>query len=329
MNSLESVFSEIQLAEQRIRSYIRETPLEYSSYLSNLNRSEVFLKMEQIQYTGSFKIRGAFNKLLSLTPEQRSDGVIVASTGNHGLATSFALSKLKGQGTIFLPENASPAKIAKLQEYNVELKYYGLDSSETEVFARQTAMKQDKIYISPYNDMEVIVGQGTLGIELKKQLNDIDTILITVGGGGLITGIASYFKSVNPEINIVGCLPKNSPVFYESIKAGNILTMDIEDTISDGSAGGIEADAITFNLVRNHHLVDRYILVTEQEIMDAMHIIFHHHRQIIEGAAGVAVAALIKEKENLTGNTIVILCGGNIDMNKFLPIVCKKERKTS
>ncbi|MHA2250894.1 MAG: threonine/serine dehydratase [Candidatus Kariarchaeaceae archaeon] len=319
MVKLDKIVEEIQDAELRIRKCIRKTPLEYSRILSTGGRNKTYLKLENIQHTGSFKFRGAINKVMSLSDIERSQGIITASTGNHGMATAYALEITNGKGTIYLPKNVLQAKLQKLQQFNVPIEFYGFDSEETESQARIIAAEKNKIFISPYNDPKIIGGQGTIGVEILEQLEKVDHVFVTVGGGGLISGIAAWLKSKYPKIIVHGCLPQNSPVMSDSVKAGEIVSMPIKDTLSDGSAGGIEAGAITFPLCQQ--LVDEYILVTEDEIKKAIKLVFEHHRLIIEGAAGVAVSSYLKSKERVEGNVVIIICGGNIDTVKFLEIV--------
>jgi threonine dehydratase len=189
-----NIKKEVLDAEKRIRKYIRETPLEFSPHLSQLGKSNVFLKLENIQLTGSFKVRGALNKLISLSKEEKEAGIITASSGNHGLAVAYALKTLGGKGRILLPDYTSKTKIAALQYYNIPITFYGSDCEETEVFARKTALNSNQIFISPYNDPQIIGGQGTIGIELMRQLERIDVVFVSVGWGGLIYGIAGYLK---------------------------------------------------------------------------------------------------------------------------------------
>ncbi|MFX1508465.1 MAG: threonine/serine dehydratase [Promethearchaeota archaeon] len=286
------VRKEVIKAEKRIRKYIRETPLEYSPYLSNIGQCQAYLKMENIQLTGSFKARGAMNKLLSLP---QGTEIITASSGNHGLAVAYSLDKLGRTGSIYLPTTTAPVKIEKLRGYDVPLEFHGTDSVEAEIFAKRIAEQKKMVFISPYNDPKIIGGQGTIGLELTRQLAKIDAVLVTIGGGGLISGIAGYLKEVNSSVDIVGCLPENSAVMYESIKAGKILIdMRSKPTLSDGSAGGIEPDSITFELCQRY--VDHYILVNEEKIAHAIRLMLEEHRMVIEGAAGVTVAAFLKEK---------------------------------
>lgn len=310
-------------AEQRIRPYVRETPVEFSSYLSKRGNCEVFLKLENIQLSGSFKFRGAVNKLLSLSKEDRSKGVVTASSGNHGCAFAHACHILETKGTIYLPSYASPAKIEAIRQYDVDLQFYGDDcGQETEVYARNIAEETGQVYLSPYNDPKVIGGQGTIGIELERQLEHIDSVFVCVGGGGLIGGIAGYLKSKDKNIEIKGCQPENSAVMYESIKAGQIIEMTSQTTLSDGSAGGIEPGAITFEICRDY--VDEYILVSEEEIKYAILFILEKHQMIIEGAAAVAVASFLKSKHQLSGKRVVlVISGAKISLETLKNIICE------
>jgi threonine dehydratase len=265
-------------------------------------------------------VRGAFNKLLTLTSEQRKQGVVTASSGNHGTAVAFGLSALKIKGMVFFPETASSVKIDNIQQYDVPLQFFGTDCMKTELHAIQYAAQHNVVYISPYNDWQVIHGQGTIGVELTRQLKKIDVILVPVGGGGLIAGIAAYVKSISPATKVIGCLPKNSPVMAESIKADHIIDMETQDTLSDATAGGIEPNAITFALCQKW--VDDYILVSEDEIQDAIRLVIKSHRLLTEGASGVAVASLLKNSYQFYGkNVVVILSGGNISINSLQTIL--------
>lgn len=312
--------TEVLQAEQRIRPHIRETPLEYSFALSEIGRCNVFLKLENLQYTNSFKVRGAMNKLLSLTSEQRSQGVVAASSGNHGAAIAFGFSTLKLQGIIFVPENASKTKVEAIRRFGADVRFHGNDSAITETYARNYASENNMVYVSPYNDLQVIGGQGTIALELTRQLEKLDTIFVPVGGGGMISGIAGYLKSVKNHVKVSGCLPKNSPVMAESVKANRIVEMESLPTLSDGTAGGLEANAITFDLCRT--LVDDYVLVSELEIKDAMRLFMETHHMLIEGAAGVAIASYLKHKELCQGkNIVIVICGANISLETLKTVL--------
>lgn len=302
---------EILQAAQRIRTYVRETPLLRSPWLSRESGGEVYLKLENLQHTGSFKLRGAFNKLLSLTPAQRERGVITASSGNHGAALAYALQALNAIGTIYVPADASPAKIAAIRDLGQEVQFYGNDCVETEAHARRLAEQNGMVYISPYNDPQIIGGQGTIGVELARQLDHIDAVYATLGGGGLLSGIGLYLKAVFPEVRIAGCSPANSAVMLDSLAAGRILDLPSLPTLSDGSAGGVEPGAITFDICRE--VLDDPVKVGEDAIAQAMRDIFIHEHLLIEGAAGAAVAGFRERQNDYCDQTVVIiLCGANI-----------------
>lgn len=307
-------------AEKRIRPHIRRTPLEFSPYLSKLCNSNIYLKLENEQLTGAFKIRGAMNKLLSLSEEEKERGIVTASSGNHGLAVAYSLKKLGIKGTIFLPENASRAKVEALSYYDAPVEFYGTDCVETEAYARKEAEERGMIFIPPYNDPEIIGGQGTIGFELLEELPEVDAVLVPVGGGGLISGIGGYLKEEKKKIRVFGCQPLASPVMYESVKAGRIIEMKSEETLSDGTAGGIEPGAITFDLCKKY--VDDYFLLTEEEIKEAIYLILEKHHKVIEGASALPVAALLKERKRFKNQNItLIISGSNISIEKLKEII--------
>lgn len=308
-------------AEKRIRPYIRKTPLEPSIDLGSANSGSVFLKLESVQHTGSFKVRGAVNRMMSMDNHEKKTGIVTASSGNHGLATAFGQKRLGIDGTIVLPVNASPLKVAMLESQGAVIELHGSDCDVTEAYARKQAQTSGRTYISPYNDPFIVGGQGTLGLEILGQLPRVDSIFVSVGGGGLISGIAGVVKAFNKQTRIVGCLPENSPAMAASVQAGRIVEAPSRQTLSDGTAGGIEPGSITFEPCRT--LMDEWVLVSEAEIADAMRRVFDQHRLVIEGAAGVAVAAFLKTATQLTGQTVVlVICGGNIDAGLFKTLIC-------
>lgn len=321
---LPDILHATQAAESLIRPHIRETPLEYSPFLSSLSGCRIYLKLENIQITGSFKLRGALNKILSLSDQQKKQGIITASSGNHGAALAYILNKFKLEGTIYLPENASSSKIDLLHQYGSDIRQYGDDCVLAELQARKIAEEKGLTYVSPYNDIKIIGGQGTIGIELARQLKEIDMVLCPVGGGGLISGVGGYLKNKDPEIKIIGCQPENSAVMYESIQAGRILDMPSLPTISDGTAGGIEQGSITFDLCKK--FVDEFILVSEEEIEKAIKIIVDKHSLLIEGGAALPVAAFLKNLSRFKRkNIILILSGSRISSLKLAEIICRRE----
>lgn len=298
-------------AAARIGSFVRKTPLEYSAFFSEAMDAEVYLKLENRQLTGSFKLRGATNRLMTLPDEQRSRGCVAASSGNHGAAVAYAMQKLGTGGVIFVPERTSSAKVAAIRGYGGNVQFFGNDGLDTEQHAREYAEQNGLFYLSPYNDAEVIAGQGTCGIEIAEQLPDVEAIFIAVGGGGLIAGVGSVLRTVNPDVRIVGCQPEASPVMARSLEAGEILDLPSEPTLSDGTAGGIEPGAMTFELCRE--LLDDTVLVSEEQIATAMRQYIDACDEPIEGAAGVAIAGAQAMKDGIKGRKIVvIICGGNV-----------------
>ncbi len=304
-----NVYIEVVEAEKRIRGSIRKTFLEHSHYLSKLCHCNVYIKLENTQITGSFKLRGAFNSLLSMSDDQKSKGIITASTGNHGAAVSYALRALGIKGQIFVPENINQAKLEMLRSYDADLIFHGTDNAVTETEARRVAESENKLYVSPYNDPHVIGGQGTIGIELMDQNKDIDAVFIPIGGGGLAAGISGYLKSVAPHISIIGCQPENSPVMFESVKAGKIVDLKSLPTLSDGTAGGMDPGSLTFDICRKH--VDEYVLVSEEEIRDALIMAIQRTNMMIEGAAALSLASFLKIRKNFEGKNVVLIFSGN------------------
>ena len=296
----------ITAAANRLHPILRETPLESASWLDN-----VFLKLEHLQPTGSFKIRGATNKILLLTPEQAPAGVITASNGNHGMAVAAAARNRGIHAEVYVSSHVSAAKLHRIVQFGATVKHAGQEPLDAELAARKAAEQSGKIFISPYNDIDVIAGQGTVGVELLRQCPPIDAVFVAAGGGGLIGGIGAFLKSVSPQTEIVGCWPGNSPVLYECMQAGRILEVPEQPTVSESTAGGLEPDSVTLDLCRS--VVDRGVFVTEAEILAAMRHILEVEHWLIEGAAGVAVAGFLKEASRYEGKTVVIvICGRNV-----------------
>lgn len=313
----------VEQAEARIRPVIRQTPVEPSPYYGALSGAHVYFKCENLQLTGSFKVRGALNKLLSLTEAERVNGVVTASTGNHGMAVAFAAEKVGAKGLVFVPERASATKIAAIKQLGAEVRTYGDDSVEAERYARRYAGQEGQPFISPYNDPQVVAGQGTVAIELSRQLEQIDAIFVSLGGGGLIGGIAGWLKRVRPGIRIIGCSPENSQVMIQSVQAGRILDLPSLPTLSDGTAGGVEAGSITFELCRE--LVDEYMTVSETEIRAALIQFMEAHHMLIEGSAAVPIAAFLQQGRRFAGQHVVlVLCGANISLDTLQQVLASR-----
>lgn len=306
------------IADLRIRPHVRETPLARSGWLSDVSNASVFLKLENLQETGSFKLRGAASKILSLAAGQASRGIVVASTGNHAIATSTIGGKLGIPVDIYVSEQLHPLKRGKIESLGARVHTVAGDALLAELTARREADASGRPYVSPYNDAEVVAGQGTVAVEILRQLDDsgvakLDAIFVAVGGGGLIGGIGMHLEEFSPGTEVVGCWPENSQALHECMRAGAFLD-DYTDkpTYSTSTAGGIEPGAITLEIARR--VIDRSILVTEAEILDATRRYYREERQPIEGAAGVAVAAFLKQAADYAGKTVaIVICGANLD----------------
>ena len=301
-----------------------ETPLIPSHALSERTGAHVLLKLENRQHTGSFKLRGAANKLYSLSAEERAHGVITASSGNHGLAVAHAAAKLDVPATIYLPQDASRRKLEKLRAFPVNLSLVPGDALAAEISARRAAATRGQPYISPYNDPQIIAGQGTIAVELLRQEPELNAVFATVGGGGLMGGIASYLKGTGRNVRTIGCQPERSAVMLASIHAGRIVEEeDSLPTLSDGSAGGIEENAVTFDLCRQY--VDQWVTASEEEIAQAMRLVYDDTGERIEGAAGVAVAGLLQQGKRLAGQRLaVVVCGGNVDRETWQQVTKRR-----
>jgi threonine dehydratase len=305
-----------QDARSRISDRIHNTLLERSSVLSLRHGADVFLKLDNLQVTGSFKIRGAMAKLSMIPKDVLERGIVTASSGNHGAAVACAISQLGGSAIVFVPSNASQIKCDAIQRYGAEVQRHGDDGLVTELYARGFALEHDHLYVSPYNDPEVVAGQGTMGLEIFDALPDADAVFVTVGGGGLIAGVAGVLKALRPNVCVIGCQPSNDAAMMRCVEAGEILEIDALPTISDGSAGNLEPGSITFELCRT--LVDQWVEVSETEIMTAMRDFMESQHQLLEGAAGVALAAFAKVAEAYRGKRVVIvICGAKIGLDKL------------
>ena len=315
--------TQIDKANQRIQSYIYKTPLMAESKLSHELGVHVFLKLESQQISGSFKARGAFNKILSYPPSVRKEGYFVAaSTGNHAAAFCTALRQLNLRGKVFLPISVSPSKLDFIKSFDIPFELKGDNSLHAEMHCREVAEANDFLLVHPYNDPEIIAGQGTIAIELIEQLAQMDAVVVPVGGGGLISGIATYLKQIKPSIKIVGCQPINSPEMVRSIEQGAIIREDItQPTLSDGTAGGMEQGAITFDIAAQK--VDEWALISEEEMAAEIKYMMGSNQMIIEGAAALTLAYLRKHADIYQGqNVALIICGRRLSLQSLRKIIC-------
>jgi len=338
--------------QARIGWYLYKTPL----IPARQGEDDLFFKAENFQYTGSFKFRGAMAKLSAMNHDKA--GFITASSGNHGLASAHAAKLLGKKLTIVLPKNVSPAKLAKIQAYPVEIILAGEESGAAEIHARQMAEQKGAYYISPYNDLDIIAGQGTIGLELltqfpksvkrfsdkncgknkelerltepsevktvleqfPKKSNTINNIFIAMGGGGLISGIGSVLKAFSPHTKIYGVAAKNSNALAQAIVKGYVVDVLHQPTLADGCAGGIDEDTLTLPLAQA--VVDQVIECDETEIIAALQKLGREDNILVEGAAALALAGFYQIKDQCRGqNNIIVLCGGNFNQAQIAELV--------
>lgn len=309
MNSLN--LEKIEEAHHKIKGFIRKTPLIHSAYLSELCNNNVYLKLENLQLTNAFKIRGALNRMLKLSSEEKSRGVITASSGNHAQGIALAAQHLGVSAKIVVPKNISELKLSKIKQYDVSIIQEG-DFDEIETKARNLSVRENMTYISPYNDINIITGQGTITLEIYKELENVNIIIVPIGGGGLISGIAFAAKSLNPKIKIIGVQTKGASTMYESWKAGKIVKIEEFNTLAEGLLGGLESDAITFEIILKY--VDEIVLVDEESIKKAINLLWKIEGQIVEGAGATVVAYILEAKRKLRNkNVVAVISGGNIE----------------
>lgn len=310
----------VREAHERCHEYLLPTPLEYSTYLSEQVDGEVWLKLDLMQRTSSFKFRGAINKVLSLTDEELDKGVVSASTGNYALAVAEAMRIRNRRATIYVANDIEPSRLAILRAHGLDLVIFGEAPWDAEKEARRVAEDENKIYVSPYNDPIVVGGQGTCGYEISQQLPDLDAAIFACGAGGLLTGSAGWLKHHKPAVQAYGVSPENSPVMYECVRARKMFEMETYPTLADTCAGNVDLDSVTLELCLRH--VDEILLLTETEIEEAIRVLFEKHRLVVEGSGALSVGGLLKRKEQFQGKRVVAtVCGRNIDLEVFKRII--------
>ncbi len=312
--------SDVLVAKKRIEKYIANTPFVKSSWLSSLTGADIYMKLENVQVTGSFKYRGALNTL-TWAKENHINKVFTASAGNHGLGIAEAAIHTEIEATVCVPLTASPLKKQKLQAYSISLIQHGDECDVTEAYARRLANEKKGFYVSPYNNKEVIAGAGTIALEMLEVIPTLTTIVVSVGGGGLASGIAIAAKAINPDIKVIGVVAANSPVMSTSVIAGRVVRAFQDKTIADGIAGNIEPESITFDLVKE--LIDDWVTVDEQDIVSNVFDFLDNEGMLIEGAASATVAAISRKLLTFSPKEKVgiVVCGGNIARNDWREIL--------
>jgi len=302
---------DIYAARRRMGTWVRRTPFERSQLLSELTGGEVYLKLENRQLTGSFKIRGASNRIALLTPDERRRGVVAASSGNHAQGVAYAARQLGVRAAIVVPGNTPKMKRDAIRALGADLTVHGNEYMDAERLAQNMSREGGMPFLSPYNDPDLIAGQGTVGLEMVEDGPELDAVLVPVSGGGLISGVSTVIKAAS-KAEVIGVQTIASPVMHESIKAGKIVDIPMYDTVAEGLHGGIEQGSVTFPICQK--LVDDWIDVKEATIVDALRLMLLRHHEVIEGSGAVGVAALMENPKRFKNKRVgVVISGGNID----------------
>jgi threonine dehydratase len=324
MKMYEPSLQDIFLARHRLQHLARKTPLVASHQLSQATGRSVHLKLENMQETGSFKVRGAANKLLTLNEEEQRRGVITFSTGNHGRAVAYVAKQLGIKAVICVSDRVPQYRIDAMKQLGAEVVQYGKSQDETYEHALTLQEERGLTMVNPFDDPLIIAGQGTIGLEILEDLPSVDTVIVPVSGGGLIAGIALAMKSADSKIRVVGVSMDCGPAMYHSIKAGKPVEVEERDSIADALLGGIDLkNRYTFRMVQEY--VDELILVSEQQIAEGMFFALDKHRLVVEGAGAVGISALLFKRVSDLGQTVVVvLSGGNADPSMLIEIASKR-----
>ncbi|KAI9146871.1 L-threonine ammonia-lyase [Paramyrothecium foliicola] len=306
--TFQEVAASAVVARKRIRPYVYETSLLPARKIGQSHGAKVLFKAENFQITGSFKIRGATSKMTAESAHQR---LITASSGNHGVGAARAASLLSKEMTIVLPETVVPAKLEKIKSYGAEVILHGAEAGLSEKHAQQLAASGEYTYISPYNDPDIVAGQGTIGLEILQQCDHIDNIFVSMGGGGLISGIGSVVKAFSPKTKVYGVAANNSKALAASMAAGHVVETEHLPTLAEAVAGGVDEDTITLPLAIS--VIDQVIECDEEEIAACIKSLIIEENMVVEGSAALALAGFNRVAKDLADQTsIIVLCGANV-----------------
>ena len=312
-------FEDVVAARERIRDQIYLSPCAYSENITRMTGNRVFFKLDNLQMTGSFKERGALNRLLTLTQDRTRRGVIAASAGNHGMAIAFHSQRLGIPATIVMPVHAPLIKLTYAQRYGARVKLHGTDYDGAFAEAERLAKEEGSTFIHAFDDPAVVAGQGTLGLELHEQNPELDAVLVPVGGGGLIAGIALALKELNPKVRIIGVQSEQIPSMKAALEKGEVVHLPPATTIADGIAVRAVGE-MPLEVARKY--VDEIVTVSEGEIANAVLLLLEIEKTVAEGAAAVALAALVNRKIPISGKKVaLVISGGNIDVNLISRII--------
>ncbi len=309
-------------ARERVESVARHTPLEYSHSFSAMTGAAVYPKLENFQRTGSFKIRGATNRITTLSEDEQEAGVVTASAGNHAQGVALAATRASVDSIVVMPEHAPIAKVKATRNYGAEVVLHGDDYSEAQARAHEIETDENRTYVHAFDDSMVMAGQGTIGLEILEDCPDVETVVVPIGGGGLISGIATAIKEKAPEVRVIGVQAEGASSVAQSLQKGEIRELDSVDTIADGIATRRVGEQ-TFPIIEER--VDEVVTVSDPEIAVAITALLERSKTLIEGAGAVPMAALLAESFDYREDEVIVptLCGGNIDLNMLRTVIMR------
>ncbi|WP_436908353.1 threonine ammonia-lyase [Halosimplex marinum] len=309
-------------ARERVAATARHTPLDYSHTFSAMTGADVHLKLETFQRTGSFKIRGATNRIATLSDEQQDAGVVTASAGNHAQGVALAATRIGVDSKIVMPEHAPVSKVKATRNYGAEVVLHGADYDEAAQRAHEIEREEGRVYVHAFDDPMVMAGQGTIGLEVLEDLPEVETLVVPIGGGGLISGIATAVKAKNPDARVIGVQAEGASSVADSLQKGEVVERDSVDTIADGIATRKVGER-TFEVIRER--VDEVVTVTDDETAVALTTLLERGKTLVEGAGAVPLAALLEGKFDYADDEVIVpcLCGGNIDLNVLTTVIMR------
>jgi threonine dehydratase len=314
--------ADVEAARERLADVVRHTPMDHSHTFSDWTGAEVHVKLENMQRTGSFKIRGASNRIQQLSPAEKERGVVTASAGNHAQGVALAATRAGVDATIVMPEYAPISKVKATEGYGARVVLHGEDYAAAAEKAHEIEAAEDRTYVHAFDDPAVMAGQGTIGLEVLEDLPAVDTVVVPIGGGGLISGIATAVKGVDPDVRVVGVEAEGASSVADSLRKGERVELDHVDTIADGIATR-SAGAKTFEVIRER--VDEVVTVNDREIAMALVALLERSKSLVEGAGAVAVAAVVEERFDFDEGEVIVpaCCGGNIDLNVLQTVITR------
>ena len=314
--------SAIQEARERITDAVRVTPMEYSYTFSERTGAAVHLKLENFQRTGAFKIRGALNRITTLSAAQQDAGVVTASAGNHAQGVALAATRAGVDATIVMPEHAPISKVKATRRYGGRVVLDGVDYEEAQARAHEIEREEGRTYVHAFDDEMVMAGQGTIGLEILEQQPDVDTVIVPIGGGGLISGIATAIKAQQPDVRVIGVQAEGASSVIDSLAAGEIRERDSVNTVADGIATRSVGEQ-PFEIIQER--VDEVVTVSDEEIALALTLLLERSKTLVEGAGAVALSALLEDRFEYDDDEVIVpaLCGGNIDMNVLTTVILR------